>query len=495
VGRAVPAPVPDHQLLVAPALRGDLRRQVDRQVGRLRLEEGAPQPHLRLGDVVRRERPLERAEDPLEVGQPRHLPARLADPHPPPDHVALPRAAPEEVRQLLELVEAQPLDREPHSRPDEHEDEGDVVAVGHQDHRAEREERADAVEQEGDLLRRMPEPEQAVVDVVAVGAEDRLPAEEPPDDRQRRVEHREAERDDGDGHGDHGRRLLRAEQPDPGEHEAEEQAPGIAEEDRRRMEVVEEEAERRAGEQDRHRRRAADPVDRRDDEHRRQCEEGGPRGQPVEPVDQVEGVRDRDEPDHGEERPRHRVELDHPDERERELLHAHAGESDGERDADLGEELPPRPDVPQIVEESEGMHGRGAREHDRELSAIDPHAVEPLPGGEHGKRHGDREDDRHAADARDGSRVQLAVPARIVQPRPAGDASHEIGQPERRDQRHPEADHVERDVRWNVREQRPGSLVRASASARGARRTTRRSAAEPIRPGSGARPAVSCRGG
>ena len=82
-------------------------------------------------------------------------------------------------------------------------------------------------------------PEQSVVDVSAIGGEDRLAPQEPPEDGQHRVQHGQAQRDNGDGHRHDRRRFLRAEQTDAGEHEAEEEAPRVAEEDRRRMEIIE----------------------------------------------------------------------------------------------------------------------------------------------------------------------------------------------------------------------------------------------------------------
>ena len=91
--------------------------------------------------------------------------------------------------------------------------------------------------------------------------------------------------------------------PMPGEHEAEEQTPRIAEEDRRGVEVEAEESDRRAGENDRHGRRPNEPIVARDDEHRRQREQRRAGGETIEPVDQVERVRDADEPHDGEQHP------------------------------------------------------------------------------------------------------------------------------------------------------------------------------------------------
>src|SRR5439155_12400364 len=109
-----------------------------------------------------------------------------------------------------------------------------------------REESADTVEYEGRPLLRPTSLQQHVMDMLAVALKQRLATDEPPGNRDSRIDYRQTEGDDwnGDGHGS--RCLLRTLNRQGGEHEADKQRTRITEEDRRRMKVVSQESHQRA---------------------------------------------------------------------------------------------------------------------------------------------------------------------------------------------------------------------------------------------------------
>ena len=86
--------------------------------------------------------------------------------------------------------------------------------------------------------------------------------------------------------------------PEVGQHEPEEERAGVSHVDPRRMEVVAEEAERAASEADGQRGDEELPVLGRDHEERARGNRGDTGGQPVHVVEEVERVRDADDPEH-----------------------------------------------------------------------------------------------------------------------------------------------------------------------------------------------------
>jgi hypothetical protein len=138
--------------------------------------------------------------------------------------------------------------------------------------------------------------EQPVVHVLPVRGEDRRALAQAAQDRQRRVHQW-----DGEGH----ERYEQRDQRDPAvgldreqrEQEAHQQRARVAQEDARRREVVRQEAQQRAGQGDADAQR--ERLTRLPGEHRQRGrhDRRHSAGQAVEPVEQVEGVRDGDDPE------------------------------------------------------------------------------------------------------------------------------------------------------------------------------------------------------
>ena len=156
-----------------------------------------------------------------------------------------------------------------------------------------------------------------MMDVPTVGGEDRLATQESTGHGDQRVEHGQPERHDGNRHRHHGRRLLRAQRPDPGKHKPDEQAAGIAEEDRGRVEIEIEEPQHRARQCQRHQPGAIAAIRDRHHEHRGEREHRRTGRQSIETVDQIERVGDAHEPQHGEQQAGDGAQIDDPHEGER----------------------------------------------------------------------------------------------------------------------------------------------------------------------------------
>ena len=91
------------------------------------------------------------------------------------------------------------------------------------------------------------------MNVTAIGSEQRLPAQEPPNHRQHCFKNRQTERDYRDGYGDDRRSLLGSGERKRAQHEADEQAPAVAQKDCRRVEVETKEPEDRTRQRERER--------------------------------------------------------------------------------------------------------------------------------------------------------------------------------------------------------------------------------------------------
>ena len=244
--------------------------------------------------------------------------------------------------------------------------------------------------------------------VVRAAAPDRSSISEPGDHHDGQIEQRHA----GEQHRrQHTRRRWSHRkvqlQDQRGDHEAQEHRPRIAEEDLRGWDVVAQEAERGAGGGERQRRDqvvAVVPGDRRDPQRRR---DGHPGCDPIHVVDEVEGIGDRNHPQHrdGQVDPRGVEDSrSNPDEPQRDRRHHLVGETD------------PRRHRLDVVEQPNESEHEGAADDDEQLtvrSRGEP-ADDEEPGGH-----------RHATEIRRRAYVGL-VGARVIHDieasgEPAGD--------------------------------------------------------------------------
>src|SRR5438270_65509 len=123
-----------------------------------------------------------------------------------------------------------------------------------------------------------------VMDVFAVGGEDRSSADQTAKDGERRLQNGQSERNNRDGNGNDCWGFLRALQSQSAEHESDEQAARVAEEDGRGIEVVAEEADDRASQRDGHHGDKIWPIQERHDEGHQSREQSGSSGKTVEAV-------------------------------------------------------------------------------------------------------------------------------------------------------------------------------------------------------------------
>ena len=222
--------------------------------------------------------------------------------------------------------------------------------------------------------------EKRVVDVLAIGAEDRAAAQDAPRDAEGGVCDRHRKNGKRHPERDCVRRPLAHDDRGDREQEAEEHRSGVAHEDARGMEVVPQEAEHRAQRHDEngrgHRvaRKRRDGCDGPEGKHR----DAG--GQPVEPVDQVHGVHDAHDPGHrrgegkGSEVHFSDAGADHGGD-------ARSCSEHGDRDSDLPDELPARGEAAEIVRETEQRQRRGPADQCRDTDrVVDEGGSEPIAG-------------------------------------------------------------------------------------------------------------------
>ena len=156
--------------------------------------------------------------------------------------------------------------------------------------------------------------------VLAVGRRDRLSVLEPAGDDEPGVEDRHREHEQRQEQRDSRCRLQEALDGNGRKHEPEQHRPRVAHEDPRRIEVVAEEAEAGAEDDRRDDRRLRLSERERDHGERRARDRAHACGEPVEPVEEVDHVHDRDDPDHGQRLADPRRQLVDADEREREVV-------------------------------------------------------------------------------------------------------------------------------------------------------------------------------
>ena len=234
--------------------------------------------------------------------------------------------------------------------------------------------------------------------------------------------------------GQHGRDAERV---------AEQERSGIPEEYARRVEVVAQEAERRAGERDGKRRGVRPAGHDGEYEHREARDAGEPGGEPVEPVDEVEDVHVRDEVDDGDgvgpdakvERALRRGVHDDADD--------DAGRDGEKRGDDLSEELLQGLELEHVVQDAREEYGGKPADQKLVVHVLEEgrrhehHGPAEEPGAEvlHDKRRDDAGEDRDAAHARNGARVDPALVWIVDGAEPPGDAPRERGRDQCREQR------------------------------------------------------------
>ena len=166
------------------------------------------------------------------------------------------------------------------------------------------EERAPRVHVERGPPLREADVREPVMEVRPVRLVERPPVLDPLRQDERRVDDRDREHEQREEQGDGRRRFQEPLHRKRGEDEAEQERAGVAHEDPGRIEVVPQEPEASAGD-DRREDRGLRPAEReRDHGEGRAGDRADPGGEPVHPVEEVDHVHDRDDPDEGQ--PGHR---------------------------------------------------------------------------------------------------------------------------------------------------------------------------------------------
>jgi hypothetical protein len=207
----------------------------------------------------------------------------------------------------------------------------------------------------------------AVVEVLAVGAVDRLPVLQALEHDERRVQERHGEQYQRQHERDDRRDLHGSLDRDHPHQQPEQVGPTIAHEARSGREVIEQEAERSpGGERREHARLRAGQVEGdhghgRGDDHADACR------QAVDAVGEVDNVHHHHQTDHREDRPgvgrAHVGEVQLADERQRDRLHGHAEVHDDDRRENLTGQLQARRQLEAIVERTHQRDHRCADEH------------------------------------------------------------------------------------------------------------------------------------
>ncbi len=132
----------------------------------------------------------------------------------------------------------------------------------------------DGVENDHHLAMRKTHLQQFVVDMLAIGSENRATADQPPQDGKQRFQNRQSERDHWDGHSHEGRRFLRPCQSQGAEHETDEQAARVTQENRGRIEVKAKKSQDGAGESHAHQGPQPGMIDQRHDKNHHRRKQG-----------------------------------------------------------------------------------------------------------------------------------------------------------------------------------------------------------------------------
>ena len=202
------------------------------------------------------------------------------------------------VCRILHMENPEFLGAEEHDGNDDADDrDGDLGADFRQGHGTETEERADDVHQQHGLALRETEIEQAVMKMSLIRLEDRHAAAVAAHDGERRVEDRQAERQDRHDQRDRRGALDGTDDRDAREHKAEELAARVAHEDLGRVEIVLQKAQGCPchGDDDQGRQELVQVISQ--EEHRNGCDESDAGCQAVEAVDEVHRIGEADDPE------------------------------------------------------------------------------------------------------------------------------------------------------------------------------------------------------
>ena len=232
---------------------------------------------------------------------------------------------------------------------------------------------------------------------------------------ERRVEDRQPERENRHDEGDRRRTLDRTDDRDAREHEAEEHAARIAHKDTRGVEVVVEKADRRARERRCQHCNEGDALLHRHEKDR-DCGNGGdPRSQAIQPVNQVDRIRQTHNPEdrRGNRKP---FKIDEVAQRVSDKVDAHIKRNDEHsgRD-DLPEQLHLRRQVAVVVNDTDGNDDCPADHEPDETHHVLRREVDKEEL--HEDRHHECGVDPDAADARNRARVHLACVGLVERPR------------------------------------------------------------------------------
>ncbi len=334
------------------------------------------------------------------------------------------RARPEDGK----LAVPEPMDARHDRDPCNCEDQNTADVIGHrQPECAAPESRGDKIQEHHRFAMRKPEGKQPVMDVVPIREENRpepphrrfslpIPLDHRPEDAPRdgegRVEDGETERERRDDDGECRRPLRRTDHRKDGEHEPEEQTSRIAEEDPRRVEIEAKETKQRTGQDQRdHGGSRIMKLHERDRGDRDRGNHRNTGGKPVESVDQVQCVHDPDDPEdrRGIAQP---GKIQHPfAEGLGNNGDAHSRRIDDGANENLKKEFLPRPKLLDVVPGADGKNHQTGESKAKALERSLPRRRELIAVEKKDDR--DREEDSdvdgHAAETRNGMRVDLAL--------------------------------------------------------------------------------------
>ena len=288
------------------------------------------------------------------------------------------------------------------------------------------EHRAPAVHVDSGPPLREPDVRETVMEVRAVRLVQRTPVLQPLGEDERRVHDRHGEHDQREEQGDGGRRFQEALHRERRENEAEQERSGVAHEDPGRIEVVAQEPEARSGHDRREDRRLRVAQRERDHGKRRAGDRTDPRGETIHPVEEIDHVHDRDDPDEGQGDADPDGEVLDAEEGEREAV-----DRDPEADRDRGgealaPELRPPVQAAEVVDDPDTGRDRGSEQDS---------PVRPVQLQEGERRHEDAEQERDPAQAGDRPDVQAPPLTRLVD-----DAEDAREAPDRRRQNEDDAE-------------------------------------------------------
>src|SRR5438046_2751572 len=196
------------------------------------------------------------------------------------------------------------------------------------------------------------------MNVSAIGRKNRLLIEKPPRDGQRGIEERNGKGHEWRSHAQDSGRLLAPQNSVAAEQEPHKEAARIAEKDGRRVEVVTQKTKETAGQRDCGKRQRNIVLQQSGYQRRYGGEQADSGSQTIDAVDQVDGIGATDQPQHG----KREVEPNR-DGVTGDCIDVYAGPVCEERSTDLAEELLPRLQANQVIDEADEKNQGGGRRH------------------------------------------------------------------------------------------------------------------------------------